>query len=508
MDTGSVLAGKFRLVSLLGRGGMGSVWSAVHLDLQAPVAVKLINLGGADRSESLARFHREAQAAANLRSPHVVQILDHGVDETSGAPFIAMELMEGESLSQRLARRQKVTASETAKYVTHIARALMRAHEQGIVHRDLKPDNVFLVHNEDDEIAKVLDFGIAKWTALSGALEAGTRTGTVMGTPYYMSPEQISGAKGIDHRTDLWALGVIACECLTGQKPFQGNNVVELGLLICSGTRQPASKLGAVPEGFDDWFARATARDKNERFQSARQLAEELRRLCAKGGGESVWEAAAAPAGTPSAEPPSTGGSILDKSILDKARPGLFVPSAAFQAPQTELELGSVGPVSRTGTGAEQSAQRTRRRSLWLGASALLLVAGSIGAWSWRRTSGPASSPGGPSAAQTSLPSAPIEPPQEPAIPSPTEPVPNVHPEVEARVTEPAVLDEAPFQASKRSVAPTISVAREHPIQSPPAAPTSTHPALPAPKQTPPPAAAAVTGHATRLEGSVFDSRK
>ncbi len=277
---GTVLVDKYRLVSLLGRGGMGEVWRAEHLGLRAPVAIKLMNPEIVSNPEALARFNREAQAAASLRSPHVVQVLDHGLDPTLRAPFIAMEMLEGESLATRLERNGRLTPAETARIVTQISRALARAHEAGIVHRDLKPDNVFLVRNEDEEVAKVLDFGIAK--ASSQSLDSGsaTRTGAVMGTPYYMSPEQISGAKGVDHRTDLWALGVIACQCLTGRLPFTAETIGGLVLAICTHPMPRPSQLGPTPLGFDQWFARALARDPAQRFQSARELAEDLRRVC------------------------------------------------------------------------------------------------------------------------------------------------------------------------------------------------------------------------------------
>ena len=154
-----VLAGKYKLVHQLGKGGMGTVWLAHHLTLQSPVAIKLIEPQIASNPEALARFMREARAAAALRSPHVVQILDHGVDD--GTPYIAMELLEGESLAARLRKVGRLSPEDTARILTHTARAVSRAHEVGVVHRDLKPDNIFLIENEEEELAKVLDFGIA-----------------------------------------------------------------------------------------------------------------------------------------------------------------------------------------------------------------------------------------------------------------------------------------------------------------------------------------------------------
>lgn len=259
---------------------MGAVWRAHDLDLNAPVAVKLLDSAIAATGEGLARFHREAEAAATLRSPHVVQILARGVDAETGQPYIAMELMEGRSLASCLEQEGALSPAATARILSHVARALSRAHEAGIVHRDLKPDNLFLVKNDDEEITKVLDFGIAKSERHGLGAVSQTRTGAVMGTPYYMSPEQISGAKNVDFRTDLWAFGVIACECLTGRRPFDAETYGGLTLKICAEPIPRASSLGSVPEGFDEWFARAVARDQQLRFTSAREASEQLRRIC------------------------------------------------------------------------------------------------------------------------------------------------------------------------------------------------------------------------------------
>jgi serine/threonine protein kinase len=279
-EEGEVLGGKYRLVNRLGTGGMGSVWRAEHLTLSSPVALKLIEPTTARESDALHRFLREARTAAALRSPHVVQILDYGVDGDS--PYIAMELLDGESLAERLARQSRLSPTETARIIQHIARALGRAHEAGIVHRDLKPENVFIVKNDDEEVAKVLDFGIVKadpntfGPANSGAA---TRTGTLLGTPYFMSPEQAEGVKSVDFRADIWALGVIAYRCLIGQLPFCGDSVGRLILEICSRPLPVPSHRGPVPDGFDAWFARACAREANDRFESAKRAAAELSRL-------------------------------------------------------------------------------------------------------------------------------------------------------------------------------------------------------------------------------------
>lgn len=286
---GAVIAGKYRLIHLLGKGAMGEVWRAEHTTLGAPVAVKLIDLdllgpGTHQNSEIVVRFFREAKAAAALRSPHVVQILDHGYDDK--LPYIAMEMLEGETLEGRLDRTRVLPPVMTATIITHVARAIGKAHEAGIVHRDLKPGNVFVVQNDDEEVAKVLDFGIAKATTGAFGAEGGvsTRTGSVVGTPCYMSPEQALGNKSIDYRADLWSLGVIAFECICGVRPFDSEALGDLIVQICARPLPIPSEVVAasgvpIPEGFDAWFAKACAREPADRFQSARELAESLRFL-------------------------------------------------------------------------------------------------------------------------------------------------------------------------------------------------------------------------------------
>ncbi len=275
-QAGRVLGGRFRLEHQLGEGGFGTIWRAEQLVLGATVAVKLIDLAIARQAGAIERFLREAQAAATLRSPHVVQILDYGVE--GDQPFIAMELLEGETLAERLHRVGRLAPSEALRIVTHIARAMSRAHECNIVHRDLKPENVFLVRNEDDEVAKVLDFGVAKMKSPILVDESTqTRTGSLIGTPHYMSPEQVQGNKTVDYRSDTWALGVIAFEMFTGQRPFTGNALGDLVLQICVRDITKPSQLAPVPAGFDDWFAKAAERDQEKRFQSARELAQSLR---------------------------------------------------------------------------------------------------------------------------------------------------------------------------------------------------------------------------------------
>ncbi|HET6146177.1 MAG TPA: serine/threonine-protein kinase [Polyangia bacterium] len=276
-----VLAGKYRLVRQLGAGGMGTVWLADHLTLHCPVAIKLIDPDVASDSRFRARFMHEARAAAALRSPHVVQILDYGVD--GATPYIAMELLEGESLADRLQRTGPLSPPDTARLMTQVGRALSRAEEAGIVHRDLKPANIFLVHNDEEELAKVLDFGIAKHTAPAGSgtgLPPTTESGALWGTRSYMSPEQAGGAKVVDARSDVWALGLIAFECLLGERAYHGETIGEFLEALFGRPPPVPSERGPVPAGFDAWFARACAYAAAERFPSAREACAELRKVC------------------------------------------------------------------------------------------------------------------------------------------------------------------------------------------------------------------------------------
>jgi serine/threonine-protein kinase len=277
-NAGHVLAARYRLERRLGEGGMGSVWKADHLTLRSPVAVKLIDEKIADNKEALNRFMREAQAAAALRSSNVVQILDYGVEGKT--PYMVMELLEGESLAERLHRVRRLSAAETVRVLHQVARAMGRAHDLGIVHRDLKPENIFIVSEHDVEIVKVLDFGVAKMqhASFGYASGMGTRSGSLLGTPFYMSPEQAEGDRPVDWRSDLWSMAVIAYECLTGQRPFESPGLGNLLLQICSKPVPVPSRIAPVPPGFDAWFARALERDPDRRFQSAKELVDALRR--------------------------------------------------------------------------------------------------------------------------------------------------------------------------------------------------------------------------------------
>jgi len=270
---GDVIAGKYRLERLLKQGGMGSVWVATHLGLDERVAVKFMDPRRVSSAEARMRFTREAKAAAQIRSRNIVQILDHGVD--NGVPYIAMELLAGEDLGARLRRAGRLSMVEASTLLEHIAHALDRAHAAGIVHRDLKPENIFLAKDGEHETPKVLDFGIALEVQSDASDDSAmTQEGVILGTPYFMSPEQVRGRTNIDRRSDLWSVGVIVFRAITGIRPFGRGAPADVIVQICSDPIPRASVVARdLPEEVDRFFEKALAREVGKRFSSAKEMA-------------------------------------------------------------------------------------------------------------------------------------------------------------------------------------------------------------------------------------------
>jgi eukaryotic-like serine/threonine-protein kinase len=333
-----LVAGKYHLTRLIGRGGMGSVWEGIHVSLGTRVAVKFIDTEYINSEEIRARFANEARAAAKLVSKHIVQVFDHGVC-ADGRSYIVMEFLSGEALDHRLDRVGRLSPAETARIVTQVCRGLAKAHAVGIVHRDLKPENIFLVWDEEDgaDIAKVVDFGIAKFTDSSIAASSATRTGSVLGTPFYMSPEQARGLRTVDRRTDLWALGVVTYRCLIGALPFEGEALGDLLVKICTAPLPiPSQMLPGLSPTFDAWFARALDRDADRRFASALEFADTLCSALgfAAPGGRPVpagYEmtgelSATAAANTPAPWNPGTAGPARSGVYPGGSRPGTPAP--------------------------------------------------------------------------------------------------------------------------------------------------------------------------------------
>src|SRR5580704_7405007 len=289
-----VLAGKYRIGATLGAGAMGTVVSARHLLLKEDVAIKFLVADRWDQADAVERFVQEARAAVRIQSEHVVRVLDVAILE-SGAPYIVMELLQGHDLAARLRQGGPVPANEAVGFLLQACDAIGASHRLGIVHRDIKPANLFLAEREGEKpIVKVLDFGISKSTRLvpitadvEGTLQSARMTGAraILGSPFYMSPEQMESARDVDGRTDIWALGVTLFELVTGAPPFRGSSLVEVYSKMMSkdGGEAWRAELAKVEPSLEEVLARCLARDPAGRFATAGELAGSLATFASKG---------------------------------------------------------------------------------------------------------------------------------------------------------------------------------------------------------------------------------
>ncbi|MEZ4300840.1 MAG: protein kinase [Polyangiaceae bacterium] len=272
LNTGDVIEGKYRIVRLLGEGGMGAVYEGENTRIHRKVAIKVLHAAVASKADVVKRFENEAQAAGRIGSEHIVEVLDLG-NLPDGERFMVMEFLEGQSLGDRIKQRKRLATIECAPIIYQLLEGLAAAHQANIIHRDLKPDNVYLLTSRggQKDFVKVLDFGVSKFSALDSDMSM-TKTGAVMGTPYYMSPEQARGGK-IDHRSDLYSVGVVMYQAVTGRLPFNAETFNELVFKIALENPEPAELI--VPNldpAFAQILARSMARDVNARFQTARDF--------------------------------------------------------------------------------------------------------------------------------------------------------------------------------------------------------------------------------------------
>jgi serine/threonine-protein kinase len=452
---------------------MGSVWEGRHVTLGTRVAIKFIDSEYAESKEARSRFDTEARAAAALQSKHAIQIHDHGVTEDE-RPYMVMELLTGEPLDDRIERQRRITLQETARILGQVCRALQRAHEAGIIHRDLKPENIFLVRSpdDDDEIAKVLDFGIAK---TSGGIDgSNTKTGAMLGTPYYMSPEQAQGTRAVDARSDLWSLAVIAFQALSGKLPFESEALGDLLVkIIVAPIPSPREFAPDLPPSFEAWWQRASQRDPAQRFQSARELAESLALAFGQSqgiGGESgayrppqiSTAEGGIPMNTPQGMAQSTGGYRA-------------VTGAAMAGTQVGMGPTTGATMSRTfdGPGSDALPKKKNNLAVALGGGAALLLVLGIGGVSMMKSKSDAPAPVAaaatvpppqPTAVVPATPQPPPAPPPATAVALPPEaPATAVAPEKSAAATAPAVTTTAAAQ-------PAVHHVQAMPASPPPAA--------------------------------------
>ncbi len=350
---GDVLAGKYRIEQVLGVGGMGVVVAATHLQLDTKVALKFLLPAMLRNKDVVNRFAREARAAVRIQSEHVARVLDVGTLE-SGAPYMVMEFLEGEDLAAWLMRQGPLPVELTVDFVLQACVAVANAHSLGIVHRDLKPANLFCLRGSDRQfLIKVLDFGISKITNLSASDSGGSMTHTtaVMGSPYYMSPEQMQSAKEVDARTDIWALGVILYELLCGSTPFVGESFAEIAIKVATTPFAPVRSLRTdVPPGLEAVIFRCLEKKKTERFGNVADLAVALGEFAPARSRPSIDKIVGILQTGPLAGGPSGGRS-----------------SARGSSPDAPESLGTMAPSANTAPGS-QGARGGRRAARTLSA--------------------------------------------------------------------------------------------------------------------------------------------
>jgi eukaryotic-like serine/threonine-protein kinase len=348
LEAGQIIEGKYRIVRLIGEGGMGSVYEGENTFIKRRVAIKVLHAHSVSE-ETVRRFEREAQAAGCIGSDHILEVLDLG-SLPNGDRFMVMEYLDGETLGARMSR-SRMNPADVAAIARQVLVGLRAAHLASIVHRDLKPDNIFILREKAGraDYAKIIDFGISKFNALGGDMSM-TRTGAVMGTPYYMSPEQAQGTQTIDGRSDVYSLGVILYEALAGAVPFDGDTFNELMFKIVLSNPRP---LAQVAPGLDPRLIalveRAMARDITQRFQSADDMIRAIDEHFGSGG---------------SAEPRRTDS--------NPSLPNIALPPAA-----TGLTTGNTWAASHADLPKNSSATAY----LLVGAAVLLLAGGAFAAY-------------------------------------------------------------------------------------------------------------------------------
>lgn len=277
--TGMTLSGRYLVTRKVGQGGMGAVYEATHTLIGKRVAVKVLLEKYAQREAIVKRLKQEAQLASSIGNEHIIDITDFG-NTDDGRTFVVMEFLEGESLAECLARESKLAEQRILRVGAQVASALAAAHAKGVVHRDIKPENIFLLKRKDQDFVKVVDFGISKSLRQSSEEEEAvrlTQTGMVLGTPLYMSPEQARGDEDLDHRVDIYALGIIMYEAASGRVPFSGTNYLSVISQVLNEEPTPLREIRPeLSEEFEAIVAKAIAKNRNDRYASATEMLDDL----------------------------------------------------------------------------------------------------------------------------------------------------------------------------------------------------------------------------------------
>ncbi len=452
VQTGAILARKYRVERVLGQGGMGVVVAARHVDLDELVALKFLLPDALSEPEAVARFLKEARAAVRIKSEHVARVHDVGQLD-SGAPYIVMEYLEGSDLGELLKKRNPLPIEDVIDYVLQACEAIANAHQMGIVHRDLKPSNLMLVSRSDgSECVKVLDFGISKVSSLGGRESSMnmTKTAAVLGSPIYMSPEQMMSAKDVDARTDIWAIGTILYELLSGAPPFMADTLPALGVLIATSQPTPIRSLRPeVPAGVEAVAMCCLQKNREQRYPNVAALAQALAPFAPERSFISIERASrilnvpGGPANRFERTPP--------RSIGMTATPGpghlTAMPEAAPQS------SGPVMPWRQTATASNFAGTNPldgSRRKLLTATGVAVFVA--IGSLSALLVFGREAPPPQAAAAPSHSIAPPAAPPPAPVrVPAPTQPPPV------------ALAPPPPMQSASPEAPPTPAPAAHHP---------------------------------------------
>jgi serine/threonine-protein kinase len=357
---GQVLGGKYRVDRVLGAGGMGMVVAATHLQLDERVAIKFLLPEALQNQEAVARFGREARAAVKIRGEHVARVIDVGSFD-NGAPYMVMEHLDGRDLSALIEERGALPPADAVDAVLQALEALAEAHALGIVHRDLKPANLFLTRRPDGTPSvKVLDFGISKVTNASASDNAMTKTSAIMGSPLYMSPEQMTASRDVDARTDIWAIGVVLYELLSGRAPFRAETLPEIcGLILTAAPPAIRNFSRATPEQLQNVVLRCLEKDRARRFQSVSELAQALAPF----------------------------GSRATSRSIERISRILGATSAAYEAPESVPRVVQANGGTQSNWGQTNPPRSNTVPLMVAAAAAVVLVGGLGGLWFWHSKS-------------------------------------------------------------------------------------------------------------------------
>jgi serine/threonine-protein kinase len=483
-----VIAGKYRVERIIGRGGMGIVVAAWHLELDQRVALKFLLPELVERGDAAERFRREARAAARIKSEHVVRVLDVGNWE-GNAPYMVMEYLDGRDLSAELRERGRIPVQDCVDYVLQAIEAVAEAHALNIVHRDLKPENLFLARRVDGgRTVKVLDFGISKTMIIGGSAEQSlTQTSTIMGSPFYMSPEQMRTPRNVDVRSDIWALGAILYDLLCGQPPFVAETIPQLCTMMLES--EPLPIRGLRPEVTAELEAvimRCLAKDLSKRWSSVADVGQALLRFASRSSKIHVERAGRVLSASGAASVPveSTTHSSDAAPMMTTAGLGGGTPTQASQASivpaeppsSTQDSWGRTGPRAASKANNGSMSARPAWQKVALAGGAILLAAAGYAIVTKSGSHSSADAP--PSAPVVLAPAEParpaMEPPAAPPAPiQPTHPVPEADPS-SAAAARPG-LSAAPAESAKPPPIGEIGGPRKTPSRSqvPPAKPTS-----------------------------------